>query len=152
MSEMNNRDWRDTPCIKWPGRLNRGGYGVLAMGGKRYRMHRLFWEAAYGPIPEGLFVCHRCDNPACCNPSHLFLGTNTDNVADRQAKGRSHRWNGKRRGEANPRVRLTEGQVKMIRDQLSAGRQHKEIAEDFDVSRSTISMISSGAIWSYGNG
>lgn len=75
-------------CIEWKGARNPQGYGQKCIKGKRYRTHRLAWEWANGPIPEGLFVLHKCDNPPCCNPDHLFLGTQTDNMQDMLAKGR----------------------------------------------------------------
>lgn len=71
-------------CVEWAGLRFRDGYGRV--GSKQ--AHRVAWEQTYGPIPEGLFVLHRCDNRPCVNPEHLFLGTNTDNMQDMVAKGR----------------------------------------------------------------
>jgi hypothetical protein len=70
---------------------SRGGYGSIKIDGRSIGAHRAMYERLYGPIPEGLHVLHDCDNPACINPDHLFLGTNADNMADREAKGRSYR-------------------------------------------------------------
>ena len=80
--------WTDTPCIEWPKGRHRAGYGEIRIKTKLYRMHRVAWENAYGPIPEGLSVLHRCDTPSCYNPLHLFVGTHRDNMQDMAAKGR----------------------------------------------------------------
>ena len=76
----------ETGCRPWMGTRNRNGYGLLNL---TLCTHRLAWELANGPIPRGLLVLHHCDNPPCCNPDHLFLGTHADNAADRTRKGRT---------------------------------------------------------------
>jgi hypothetical protein len=102
--------------------------------------HRLAWEYAYGPIPDGLQVLHRCDNPPCINPEHLWLGTNVDNMADRQRKGRTAHTCGSRAGNA----KLTEDDIPAII--LMRGTQ-KQIAEVFGVSRSLIGAILQRKVW-----
>ena len=75
-------------CLEWVGGHTSMGYGAVLWEGKNWRVHRLAWTLAFGPIPEGMLVCHRCDNPPCSEPTHLSLGTQADNVADAFAKGR----------------------------------------------------------------
>ena len=78
-----------TPCVLWQGAAN-GGYGTRLTGERKSYLHRWVWEQVHGPIPEGMVVMHRCDNPPCFRYDHLRLGTHADNVADRIAKGRPH--------------------------------------------------------------
>lgn len=76
-------------CWPWTGSLDRKGYGRPYAKDWPRRTHRVAWMLTNGPIPEGMSICHHCDNPPCCNPAHLFCGSNLDNIADRVAKGRS---------------------------------------------------------------
>jgi hypothetical protein len=76
-------------CWEFQGHRNKDGYGTLRFEGRMEKAHRVAWVLASGPIPAGMQICHRCDNPCCCNPKHLFVGTNADNMRDRQAKGRT---------------------------------------------------------------
>lgn len=78
----------DSDCWLWTGATGDFGHGQITIRYKRYKVHRLAWEEAYGPIPEGMQVCHHCDTPACCNPRHLFLGTQLDNIHDCLNKSR----------------------------------------------------------------
>src|SRR5688500_9072371 len=93
---LNERLWAKTmqtpDCWLWPGRLDRCGYGTLGDGKKGNMLaHRAAWIVTHGPIPDGMKVCHKCDNPRCVRPDHLFLGTQHDNIMDCRAKGRD-RW------------------------------------------------------------
>ena len=82
---------RPNGCQEWTGSHDRKGYGRIKANGKNQAAHRVAWELAFGAIPDGLFVLHRCDNPPCVKPAHLFLGTNAVNMADCVAKGRTYR-------------------------------------------------------------
>jgi hypothetical protein len=121
-----------TECWEWTGpRLK--GYGRFVFEGK-WRAHRVAWEMAAGrPPPAGLEVCHSCDNPPCCNPAHLWVGTHAENMADMAAKGRS-------RGTLSPGVRLDEMDLEMIRV-LRRRLPRRAIANRFGVSEPTIQKI-----------
>lgn len=130
-----NRLQRVGECLEFTGPKAKG-YGDLTVNGVHWGAHRLAWTLAYGPIPTGLWVLHHCDNPPCCEPTHLFLGTNKDNSADRARKGR----NPVRRGEANGNHRLTAEQVREIR--LLAGQTPQtELARTYGVSLITVNRI-----------
>ena len=83
-----SREFSMTDCIEWPKSKTTAGYGQLKRDGKKIMAHRFVWEKAYGPIPKGMCICHRCDNPPCVNLEHLFLGTHGDNIRDCYAKKR----------------------------------------------------------------
>ena len=144
-----------TPCREWPGTIGQDGYGKLKVNGRTWRAHRWVWTQANGPIPDGLCVCHHCDNPPCVELEHLWLGTHADNVADRDAKGR-HWTPGpytpkEQRGEANAMAKLTTSQVAAIRAELAAaspwdGTQVR-LARQYGVSKATITFIKQGRIW-----
>ncbi len=126
-----------SPCWIWIGGVDRKGYGRISVDSRRQFVHRVAWRVAFGPIAPGLGVLHRCDNPPCFNPSHMFLGTDADNVRDMIAKGR----NGQPKGAAHPRARLAEEDVRLIRDAYDEGVSPAAMALLYDVSRSTISHI-----------
>jgi hypothetical protein len=148
---------RESGCLEWVKFRNPDGYGVTGIGSRTdksrrvVRVHRLMWELHNGPIPSGMLVCHKCDNPACCNPDHLFLGTNADNVADRDAKGRGNgglrkgdcTW---ARGEKNPKAKLTQRQVDDIRTS-EPSRTTCSLAAQYGVSTSAILRIRNGVGW-----
>lgn len=82
----------ESGCLEFQGYVSKFGYGFLKLRGRLERAHRVAWMLTHGPIPDGLCVCHRCDNPRCIEPTHLFLGTVAENNRDRHAKGRTRGW------------------------------------------------------------
>jgi hypothetical protein len=133
----------DTGCWVWTAARHPQGYGLIKRkDGAQLRAHRLAYELAYGPIPQGLQVCHRCDNPRCVRPSHMFLGTAEDNAADMVAKGRSARLAGERNGAA----RLSRRDVETIRASCAT---YRSLAQRFNVSPSAIGLIKRRERWKH---
>jgi hypothetical protein len=122
-------------CWPWQGARNAKGYGLFSVRPKMFKAHRFAWQIEQGD-PAGLFVCHSCDNRACCNPDHLWLGTHADNMRDMVAKGRSACVRGN--------AKLTPKQVVAIRDDP---RTSREIATEYGVSYSTICAVRNGQNW-----
>lgn len=122
-------------CWLWTGSKNPNGYGQIRVDKKSILTHRVSWELYKGPIPKGLFVCHHCDTPACVNPNHLFLGTQSDNIQDMLAKGRS--------GNA----KLTVDQTREIRERVANGEKPIMIAKEFGVVKSTIYRVVNRKTW-----
>lgn len=123
-------------CVEFTGARTEHGYGRLSRGGRGSgyeRAHRVAWELANGPIPAGMWVLHRCDNPPCCNPKHLFLGTATDNVADMMAKGRGSGHIPS--GEAHPDARLTDGDVAALRELAPSIGNYAALGRTFGISK-----------------
>ncbi len=148
--EMPERFWTKAnigapdECWGWTACKSSWGYGSFRFGGKMRGAHRLSWQLTYGAIPEGLHVCHKCDNPACVNPRHLFLGTNADNHQDAARKGRIAR------GEENGLHKLTEDEVLEIRQFLADGeRSQQDIGDEFGVCRTAVSKIKLGERWGW---
>ena len=128
----------ETGCWEWAAGKYRNGYGAIRDGGGMRGAHRVSYELHCGEIPSGMHVCHRCDNRACVNPSHLFLGTHYENMADRDAKGRQPR------GLANGAAKLTEADVRAIRAADARWGINRKLAAQFGVSNQHISDIRSG--------
>lgn len=148
----------DDSCWEWTGALTRQGYGRFPFGDGTLRAHRVAWVLAHGPIPDGQMVCHRCDNPQCVRPDHLFLGSAADNVADMFSKQRHaigterhpHTTNPliRAHGTRNAAAKLTDDQVDEIR-RLAAVQPrptYTELAARFGVSRTLVSSILLGKV------
>jgi hypothetical protein len=126
-------------CWEWTSHKDRWGYGRFWALGKVRSAHRASYELHCGPIPDGMHVLHRCDNPTCINPEHLFLGTNAENVADKVAKGRQSR------GSMNG-AKLTEADVIAIR---ASKEPIREVAQSYSVGWRHIAKIRRGESWAH---
>lgn len=134
-------------CWEWTGRRSRG-YGAVMPDGAKGRCtsaHRYAYELLHGPIPVGLVVRHTCDNPPCIRPDHLILGTQSDNLADMVARGRNHRPV----GELNSSARLTEADVRYIRNARITGVSGAALAARFGVPRNTIYGAANRHSWKH---
>ena len=127
-------------CWEWLGWMS-DGYGYFSAGGKNYRAHRIAYYLKYGNDPNELCVLHCCDNPICCNPEHLFLGTHQDNMQDAARKGRQ---NGR-----NNNAKLTENNVREIKKLLHRNLPGVDIAKKFNVSIATITDIQLQRTWKH---
>lgn len=132
-------------CWEWQGYVHTAGYGQIGAGGGRANgllfTHRAAWVVTNGPIAAGMFVCHRCDNRLCCNPSHLFLGTPAENAADMAAKGRGRGAE----GLTNANAKLTPEQVAEIRQRYAPGLS-PGLAREFGVTPQYIGQLAS-RVW-----
>lgn len=149
-------------CWRWAGgAIKKDGRGYLTVGGKSVLAPRYSWELHNGAIPEGLFVCHSCDNPNCVNPDHLWLGTNQDNMVDAARKGRNPMQKNpqssffarpgasrfRARGEAHGSAKLTDESVRNIRAAVSGGRSQRAVAREYSVHPTLVSLIVRKRIW-----
>lgn len=129
-------------CWLWVGAYA-NAYGQMPNGRRpTFYAHRASFLIHVGPIPEGMEVCHSCDNPSCVNPNHLFVGTHADNMRDMKEKG-------KRRGALQARAKLTDADIPRIREMRSQGYRQEEIARHFGMSRTGIANILQGRTWTH---
>lgn len=133
-------------CWIWLGAARGSmGYGSIRINNRNVVAHRFSWKIHNGEIPEGLLVCHKCDNVSCVNPDHLFLGTAKDNRQDMFRKGRQNcKGPSNLKGDKNPSAKLTAGEAREIR---VSTMKINEIASKYNISRSTIFRIRNGKLW-----
>lgn len=131
-------------CWIWKGSV-RGQYGEILFCGHKESAHRVSWILQNGEIPDGLCVLHRCDNPLCVNPSHLFLGTQRANMRDKVAKGRANTP----KGVACKNSKLTDDDVREIRKLIDAGYTHRYIGQMFGISNVAVSYIRNKRTWNH---
>ncbi len=139
-------------CWETKQHLTKGGYGRVWIYPKMVYAHRVAWELTNGKIPPGMVICHKCDNPPCCNPDHLFLGTHLDNMADAKNKGRNSHGP-VMYGSHHPLSKLTEKDVQdIIKDYVPTPRKKSDnnipaLAKRYGVARSLIHRIIKGKSW-----
>jgi hypothetical protein len=141
-------------CWEWTGAKYPppNAYGFMSAGvfygAKKFvKAHRVSWEIANGPVPDGLNILHKCDNQGCVNPAHLYAGTQQQNVRDRavRRRGKEHRQN----GSANDNAKLTDAQIVAVRELRKAGQSQMDISRMFGMSQSQISKILNGKAWAH---
>lgn len=160
-------------CLLWTGAVGKSGYGAVGYQYKNWSAHRLAWFFINGEIPNGLIVCHKCDNKLCVNPDHLWLGTHQDNSHDMVRKGRSAKgkrsparlypeslkrgddhWSRQKpklvtKGSRHHKAKITESTVKSIRERVSNGENIKLISEEFDMHLSSIYLMVNRKTWKH---
>lgn len=129
-------------CWLWLGRASRDGYGRYRYAGKQGMAHKYAWERVNGPVPDGLILRHSCDTPACCNPSHLLLGTQADNMRDKTERDRQAK------GSDNGMSILTEAQVLELRARYKFRVcTYLMLADEFGLSKDTVQKAVRGIYW-----
>jgi len=132
-------------CWEWQAAKTHSGYGAFRAPNGMHPAHRYSYELHHGPIPDGMVICHKCDNPPCVNPIHLFLGTDKDNVADMLKKGRNGDTGLK--GEANHKSKLSAEQVQAIRQRAAKGETLASLAREYGMSDVNIGDIVRRRTW-----
>lgn len=137
---------KENGCLEFTGCKDDCGYGRINNGhGKLVRLHRAVWERDHGAPPKGMVVMHLCDNRACIRPSHLVLGTQAQNIADMDLKGRRRTLRGSEHGMS----KLSEMDIPVIRRKLSSGQTQASIAKEYGVTEGMIAHIAHGRSWSH---
>ncbi len=135
------------PCWLWTGAVSKLGYGKLRADKKWSTAHRRSYEMHHGQIPDGMFVCHRCDNPSCVRPEHLFAGTPSQNTRDMHQKGRAALRGAE--GEQNSHHKLMNEQVVAIRNRFHQGELIRHLAAEHELDVRSISNIVNGRTWKH---
>lgn len=135
LAKVDARGFDHEACWEWKGGQKGNGYGNVRRGGRNIPAHRYAYELFKGKVPEGMDVCHTCDNRSCVNPDHLFIGSRKDNMQDAKMKGRT---------SGGHRFHLKPDQVREVVARLKGGQSPRRVSNDLDISYSTIAAIKSG--------
>lgn len=150
MKRFWNKVKKKAECWEWCGAKDRNGYGHIRIDGHLLSAHRLSWVLAYGDIPKGLQVLHKCDNRPCVRPAHLFLGTQRDNIVDMKKKGRSKTCGYatvNNKGSKNHFALLHEAHIRAIRLRYKSGETQEALAKFFATTQANISLIVNNVSW-----
>ena len=139
---LKNKTRINRDCLEWTGATQKGGYAGVSIGGQNYLLHRLVWESVNGPIPDGLVIRHKCNNPPCLNIGHLRLGTQADNIQDRDESGHTTK------GQDHYLAVLTNEDVLTIIG-LKGVEKGTVVAKYFGVTKNTIYSIWRGETWKH---
>lgn len=146
--EMKFKIDKPNKCWIWLKHKNKKGYGIFGIASsKSVRAHRFSYELYVGKIPKGLLVCHKCDNPACVNPNHLWLGTIKENNSDRDKKGRCVSL----KGEKNGHAKITDKIAREIKQRIISGEPMTKIARELNIKYCIVANIKSGSSWKHIN-
>jgi len=131
-------------CWDWIAARYQNGYGYVRIPHTRKNTmaHRMAWMLTYGEIPDGMYVCHHCDNPSCVNPEHLFLGTQKDNMRDMNNKKRSNH-----QGIHNSQAKITKHDADIIRARTTLGEPRRWLAIEYGLAKSTVQAVITAKTW-----